>query len=733
MSAAKKKKGKNKKKNPQKKKNQNLKNKIEAKENNQNTKSKKESTNKNEGLKKENTNTKKVADKKNSVSKPEDSKRSDEIKKQTNNDRSKTKETKTKSKESDKSKTTSKDTEKKINKKEDKEIRSKENINNATKSDKLKIDIKQNVQKENKIKKLNENIKKIKEKISSKKNNLDKEKSELEKNKKRKIYILICIIVLVILIIGFSTLFALFNFNNDNIIKGISIKGIDISDLSKEEATNKLDEITKTELIPEISLKYEDNYEISFNPEQIEFKYEIANAVEEAYFVGRNNNLLINNYTLLFTTIFDKKLPISYTYNETLLNQFVDGIASEIPGVVVEPTYYIEERKLIISKGTDGIAVKKEDLKEDILKAVFDRNIDKITADGYKQELIIPVEEAKASKIDIDKIYEEIHTEPKDAYFEANPYKIYPDVDGIDLAISVDEAKKIIESEDKEEYEIDLNITKAKKTIHDLGKEAFPYLVSSFSTKYDASNVNRSTNLKIAARKIDGKVLMPGEEFSYNKVVGKRTVEEGYRDAKIFADGGVVDGLAGGICQISSTLYNVVLLANLEVTERKNHTYTTSYVPAGRDATVVYGVKDFKFKNSREYPIKIEATVNGGIAEFKIYGVQQQEEYEIRILPVTTGSIPYSTKYTQDASLAPGQHVVSQSGHAGYKVTTYKEVRLNGNVISKEVISNDTYSPMHTIIRVGPGVPAAPTSAEPAPVQGVAPTTSVPEETPAPQ
>lgn len=198
---------------------------------------------------------------------------------------------------------------------------------------------------------------------------------------------------------------------------------------------------------------------------------------------------------------------------------------------------------------------------------------------------------------------------------------------------------------------------------------------------------------------------MPGDVFSYNKVVGKRTVEEGYKDAKIYADGGVVDGLAGGICQISSTLYNAVLLANLEIVERRNHSYTTSYVAAGKDATVVYGAIDFQFKNSRSYPIKIEASVKNGIAEFKIHGMQEENEYEIKIIPVTTGSIPFTTAYVQDPTLAPGQQVVTQVGHAGYKVTTYIEKRLNGQVVSKEVLSNDTYSPMKTIINIGPGVP----------------------------
>lgn len=116
---------------------------------------------------------------------------------------------------------------------------------------------------------------------------------------------------------------------------------------------------------------------------------------------------------------------------------------------------------------------------------------------------------------------------------------------------------------------------------------------------------------------------MPGETFSFNKVVGKRTIEEGYRNAKIYANGGVVDGLAGGICQISSTLYNAVLIANLKIEERRNHAFKTSYVAAGRDATVVYGTIDFKFTNSRSYPIKIAATVENGVAEFSINGIQE--------------------------------------------------------------------------------------------------------------
>jgi vancomycin resistance protein YoaR len=524
--------------------------------------------------------------------------------------------------------------------------------------------------------------------------------------KKRKTIIFICIVVIIVVMLIFSTVFALFNINNSNLTKGLKINNIDVSGLSVDDAKSKINEVVKAELLNEVVLKYGEDYEITLNPEQIEFYYKVDDAVAEAYSIGRSNNILQNNYTLLFTTLFGKDIKLEYSYNEEFLNSFVDDVNSKIPGLVVNPTYYIEDENLIINKGTDGIEVNKEELKDKIINAILEISYEDVLENKVNLNIDIPVVDVTAEEIDIDKIYSEVYREPQDAYFETDPYKIYADEDGIDFSISIDEAKNIISSEDKEEYTIPLKITKAEKTIDDLGTEAFPYLVSSFSTKYDASNVDRSTNLAIAANKINGKVLMPGEVFSFNKVVGKRTVEEGYKDAKIYADGGVVDGLAGGICQISSTLYNSVLLANLEIVERRNHSYTTSYVSAGRDATVVYGAIDFQFKNSRSYPIKITASVKNGIAEFQIHGMQEEQEYEIKILPVTTSSIPYTTTYVEDATLAPGQQVVSQVGHAGCKVTTYIEKRLNGQLVSKEVLSNDTYSPMKNIIRIGPSTEA---------------------------
>lgn len=537
-------------------------------------------------------------------------------------------------------------------------------------------------------------------KMSSKNTNESSAASE-KQEKNKHLWILIIVLSICILLLVCSTIFALLNLGKNTIAKGVSIKGIDVSNLTVEEAKNKINEAMNIELLLAIKLVYGEDFVREFDVNQIQYTYDVAGAVKQAYQIGKGQNIVANNYALLNSVFWGKEIELEGSYNEESLNGIIDDIASKIPGLVVQASYYREGNQLLIDKGQAGVEVEKQELKQKILENISQRDAMKIIENSKEETIVIPIKEAQPEKIDIDKIYNEVHTEPKDAYYIAEPFELFPEEEGIDFAISLEEARQIIGAENVEEYIIPLKITPAGKTTDDIGMEAFPYEISSFPTKYDASNTNRSGNLKIAADKINGTVLMPDEEFSFNEVVGKRTIEDGYRNAKIYENGQVVDGLAGGICQISSTLYNAVLLANLEITERRNHSFTTSYVPAGRDATVVYGVQDFKFKNSRKYPIKIGANVANGIVEFKIHGIREEVEYDIKIIPVTTGVIPYETEYIPDATLAPGQQVVKQAGHTGCKVTSYIEKRVGGAVISKEVLSNDTYKAMKTIVHVG--------------------------------
>ena len=264
----------------------------------------------------------------------------------------------------------------------------------------------------------------------------------------------------------------------------------------------------------------------------------------------------------------------------------------------------------------------------------------------------------------------------------------------------MEEAKKII-SEEKDSYEIPLKIDKAKVKTEDLGDKLFKETLSKFTTIYDAGNTSRGTNIAIAARTINNTVILPGETFSYNKILGNTTKEKGYQLGTAYVGGKVVPAYGGGICQVSTTLYNAAIYANLEIVERYNHSYSVSYVSGSRDATVSYGGKDFKFKNSRTYPIKIVASAKNGVISVSLKGIKEEKEYDIEITSTTLSTTPYQTTYQDNPNLEEGKQKVIQVGHNGIKSKAYKTVKYNGKVISKTLLSADTYQPMNRVIEKG--------------------------------
>lgn len=514
-----------------------------------------------------------------------------------------------------------------------------------------------------------------------------------EKNEnKSKIGIILIIAVILIIILGvLSTIFAVINMKNEKIVKGIHIAQINVSDMSKEEAKKTLEEICLKKAENEIYLTYGE-FETTTTYKALEVQYKIDEAIEEAYEIGRRGNLFKDNFEIIKANVQGIQIELDVVIDEGMLNQVTQNINNSIEGAVAQPSYYRKDgtSKLIITAGKEGLQVDEQELYERIYKLVKEQTEINI--------IEIPLKTVDPEKIDIEKIHQEVYKEVKDAYYTKEPFTIYPEVEGIDFDI---ENAKLLLAEEKEQYEIPLIITKPAVTTRDIGTEAFPDLLATFSTNYQASNVNRTTNLRLAANKINGTVLLPGEEFSYNKTVGERTVEAGFKEAAVFNAGKVENGLGGGICQISSTLYDAVIMANLDVTVRRNHQFVTSYVKAGADATVVWGSQDFKFKNTRKYPVRITATVSGGVATVQVWGVKEEVEYDITIETKKTATIPYTTQYVQTASLQAGQQKVVQAGNNGQKVEAYKVTRLNGQIISTTLLSKDTYNAMKKIVQIG--------------------------------
>ena len=469
----------------------------------------------------------------------------------------------------------------------------------------------------------------------------------------------ICILAFIILLCIAFLVFTFVNNRNENIIFGISIKGVDVSNLSTEKAKETIQNYINENLPENINLVHND-YQTSIPLSALNVNFDIDSAVDQAYKIGKSGNIFENSFTALKTWIDPTDIELTVTLDEEQLRTALNDISSKLPDTVIESGYYIEGNNLVVTRGSEGNVVNVDQMCTYIKNGISNLTLKNRTLD-------IATVSKQPAEINIEKIYNEIYKEPVDAYYTQDPFAVYPSENGLDFAISLDEAKEML-SEEKSEYVIPLRTLYPNVTTNMIGTEAFPDLLSTYSTTYSTRDRDRTTNLQLAASKINGTVLMPGETFSYNQVVGERTIAAGYKEAPIYVSGEVVDGLGGGICQITSTLYNAVLYANLEIVERSNHQFVPSYVSASRDATVVYGSIDFKFKNNRDYPIKLVCSVSGGIAKFDIYGLRTNNEYDVEISSYVTGSTADST-YSE----------------------AYRILKQNGQVVSTELLSKDTY------------------------------------------
>ncbi|EHQ92369.1 VanW family protein [Desulfosporosinus youngiae] len=225
-------------------------------------------------------------------------------------------------------------------------------------------------------------------------------------------------------------------------------------------------------------------------------------------------------------------------------------------------------------------------------------------------------------------------------------------------------------------------------------------LLASYTTRFDPTQTARSGNVRLAANALDKAVIKPGDTLSFNKIVGERTVEAGYKDAYVIVNGQFVPGLAGGICQVSSTLYNTGLLANLPVTQRSNHDLAISYVPLGQDATVAFPDLDLKFLNNTEGYLLLRSKVSNNSVTIELYGKVVPGQ-EVSISNTTESVIPFEVKNLVDETLAHGESIVKQEGQPGYLVKSSRIVKMNGTVVKTEPLKQSRYIPLPKIVAVG--------------------------------
>lgn len=240
-----------------------------------------------------------------------------------------------------------------------------------------------------------------------------------------------------------------------------------------------------------------------------------------------------------------------------------------------------------------------------------------------------------------------------------------------------------------------------KRRAAEIGNVKFDAMLGAFETRYNRAEryLARTFNLRLAASKLDGYVLLPGEIFDFNEVVGPRDEANGYKVAKVIAEGELVDGIGGGTCQISGTLHGATFFAGLEIVERYPHTRPSSYIKMGLDATVVYPTINFRVRNPYPFPVVLHQTVKNGIVRAEVLGPARTRT--ITLIRRITSAIPYEEVERPDASLPQGTRVLSQRGVPGFRLHRYRIVRDGAHAVRERW--NDLYPPTMQIIRVGTG------------------------------
>ncbi|MEG0874969.1 MAG: VanW family protein [Clostridiales bacterium] len=241
-----------------------------------------------------------------------------------------------------------------------------------------------------------------------------------------------------------------------------------------------------------------------------------------------------------------------------------------------------------------------------------------------------------------------------------------------------------------------------ERTTEDLQAMNINGVLSTFTTKYNSGQGDRSANLSQASQYLDMTIVDAGATFSFNKTVGERTTARGFRSALVIDSGVYTPGLGGGVCQVSTTLYGALLRApKIEITQRKNHTLPCAYVPPSQDAMVAWGSSDLCFKNNYPTPIVIHASCGGGAITMTVFGDTAYKQ-EVELTSDLVRYIPFTTETTTDPGLASGETKVVSSGGRGLESYLYRKVYENGAEVLSETVNHDKYSAQKRVVSVGP-------------------------------
>ncbi|MGM9551270.1 MAG: VanW family protein [Clostridia bacterium] len=480
----------------------------------------------------------------------------------------------------------------------------------------------------------------------------------------------------------------------------IHVMGVDVGGLTYEEAVAKVDSISLGDEVRVRIAADEVNFELSA-PQigaEVSPKQTVDNIMEKS--------------TGIFSGWFKKEYPAVVVVDSVMFENALTQILSQKECDVTQFSYSLEEDGIHIRNGSSGYRLDRAELATKVCEAL---------GNGSDEEIQVSFVRTVPDEVDADAFLAGFSYEYKEAEYirdENGEIAITEDVPGIELDKT--EALSIIGShkEEGESYIIPCKIHLSKYTREYLTECLFRDVLGTYSTSFKTSSENRATNVKLAGNSLSGTILLPGEVFSFNKTVGERTAARGYKVAAAYSAGKTVDSIGGGICQVSSTLYNSVLLSNLEIVERRSHQMTVGYVPLGRDATVSWGTQDFKFKNNTDFPVKLVTTINGRNIEISVIGTLTDPTQRVEIVTNTVSVLEPGMNIVEDNTKEVG-YVDTKQGSKGYVVDAVRVVYSNGSEVSREKLTKSRYNPTNGTQTVGTMVVGAPMTDAPVEIPAV--------------
>lgn len=452
--------------------------------------------------------------------------------------------------------------------------------------------------------------------------------------------------------------------HNDAIHPGLALNDIELGGMTREEAATTLAAAGWEDMdFGSVNVSLPAGYEFSVSAEEAGLTMSCQEAAQAAYDFGHSGNPVKDLFSY-FKCIGGKATIVDLVDtgdNKGLMKKISEETADL--SKLLEAGYIVDEDKATMSmiKGADKAPLNTEELCGLIVDALENGE------DSVKYELTY----SEDAEYDFGKLHEEVFVEPVDARYDVKTESVVESVKGIDF--DVKEAQKLWKAAKAGELvAIPVEVTVPEHNLENFSGELFSDLLGTQSSNYSSSSASRATNVELAASKINGVVLNPGDSFSYNDTVGQRTTAAGFKPAGAYANGKVVNEVGGGICQVSSTLYCAVLYANLNVTARTCHYFPVNYLPAGLDATVSWGGPEFKFVNNRTFPVKIVTRCANRTLTVEIWGTDVDGSYV---------EMNYSTATAYDKGAA-----------IGFTADTYRSVfAKDGTLISRTQEAHSFY------------------------------------------